>query len=41
MMQLLCGEVATAPVREYGKTEVNIDSNSKLLANVSDKQSVG
>lgn len=37
MMQLLGGEVATAPVREYGKTEVNIDSNSKLLANVSDK----
>lgn len=34
---LLGGKVATAPVSEYGKTEVNIDTTSKLFAGVSPK----
>ena len=34
---LLGGKVATAPVSEYGKTEVNIDTASKLFAGVSPK----
>ena len=34
---LLGGEVATAPVREYGKTEVDVNSSSKLFKDVSAK----
>ena len=34
---LLGGKVATAPVSEYGKTEVDIDNTSKLFAGVSPK----
>ncbi len=34
---LLGGKVATAPVSEYGKTEVDIDTASKLFAGVSPK----
>ncbi len=37
MMYTLGGEVSTAPVREYGKTEVNVDTSSKLFGNVSEK----
>ncbi|MDA3731055.1 glutamine-hydrolyzing GMP synthase [Niameybacter massiliensis] len=33
---LLGGKVATAPVSEYGKTEVKVDTTSKLFENVSD-----
>ena len=32
---LLGGKVATAPVSEYGKTEVNVDNTSKLFEGVS------
>lgn len=35
MSYLLGGKVATAPVSEYGKTEVNVDNNSKLFKEVS------
>ena len=34
---LLGGTVKTAPVSEYGKTEVNVDSTSKLFEGVLDK----
>ena len=34
---LLGGTVKTAPVSEYGKTEVDVDNSSKLFAGVSDK----
>ncbi len=34
---LLGGEVATAPVREYGKTEVDVNSSSKLFKDVKEK----
>lgn len=34
MAYLLDGKVATAPVSEYGKTEVNVDTSSKLFENV-------
>lgn len=34
---LLGGRVETAPVSEYGKTEVNVDTTSKLFENVSPK----
>ena len=37
MMHLLGGTVEKAPVREYGKIEVNVDTNSKLFTNVSPK----
>ncbi|MBQ9984168.1 MAG: glutamine-hydrolyzing GMP synthase [Lachnospiraceae bacterium] len=37
MSYMLAGEVATAPVSEYGKTEVDIDTNSVLFENVSEK----
>ncbi len=37
MMHTLGGEVSTAPVREYGKTEVNVDTSSRLFGNVSEK----
>lgn len=34
---MLGGKVATAPVSEYGKTEVTVDGNSAILDGVSDK----
>ena len=34
---LLGGKVATAPVSEYGKTEVEVDTDSKLFEGVSPK----
>ncbi len=37
MAYLLGGKVATAPVSEYGKTEVDVDTASKLFADVSTK----
>ncbi len=37
MAHMLGGKVATAPVSEYGKTEVDVDKNSVLFQNVSDK----
>lgn len=37
MMHLLGGHVDTAPEREYGKTEVNVNTASKLFAGVSEK----
>ena len=35
MMHTLGGEVSTAPVREYGKTEVQIETDGKLFKDVS------
>ena len=35
MAYMLGGQVTTAPVSEYGKTEVTIDGNSKILEGVS------
>ena len=37
MMHLLGGKVEKAPVREYGKIEVNVDTESKLFTDVSPK----
>ena len=37
MSYVLGGKVATAPVSEYGKTEVDIDTTSEIFKNVSDK----
>ena len=37
MAHLLGGKVSTAPVSEYGKTEVEIDQKSLLFKNVSEK----
>ena len=37
MSYVLGGSVKTAPVSEYGKTEVDVDSTSKLFAGVNDK----
>ncbi len=37
MMHVLGGKVEKAPVREYGKTEVMVDTASKLFHNVSEK----
>ena len=37
MSYMLGGSVATAPVSEYGHTEVEVDTTSKLFKNVSDK----
>lgn len=34
MSYMLGGSVSTAPVSEYGKTEVNVDTTSKLFENV-------
>ncbi|MBK1810487.1 glutamine-hydrolyzing GMP synthase [Clostridium sp. YIM B02505] len=34
MAHILGGKVATAPVREYGKTNVNLDSTSKLFKDI-------
>ena len=36
MAHVLGGKVDTAEVREYGKTEVNIDTSSKIFENVSE-----
>ncbi len=36
MAYMLGGKVSTAPVSEYGHTEVNVDTTSKLFENVSD-----
>ena len=35
MNHLLGGKVSTAPVREYGKTEVHFDTTGKMFTNVS------
>lgn len=37
MMHVLGGRVTKAPVREYGKIEVNVDRSSRLFGNVSEK----
>lgn len=37
MAHMLGGKVATAPVSEYGKTEVAVDTKSTIFKNVSDK----
>ena len=37
MAHMLGGKVATAPVSEYGKTEVSVATDAKLFANVSEK----
>ena len=37
MMHLLGGKVEVAPVREYGKIEVTVDTSSALFENVSEK----
>ncbi|MEG1550537.1 MAG: glutamine-hydrolyzing GMP synthase [Ruthenibacterium sp.] len=37
MMHLLGGKVCPAPEREYGKTEVTVDTHSKLFDGVSEK----
>ena len=37
MMHQLGGHVCKAPVREYGKIEVTVDTNSRLFENVSPK----
>ena len=37
MSYVLGGKVATAPVSEYGKTEVDIDTTSEIFKNVSDR----
>ncbi|MGL5416023.1 MAG: glutamine-hydrolyzing GMP synthase [Clostridium sp.] len=37
MSHLLGGKVATAPVREYGKTELNIKNSSRLFEGINEK----
>lgn len=37
MSHMLGGKVATAPVSEYGKTEVEVNTDSKIFTNVSSK----
>ncbi len=37
MMHVLGGRVTKAPVREYGKIEVDVDRSSRLFGNVSEK----
>ncbi|MCM1161999.1 MAG: glutamine-hydrolyzing GMP synthase [Roseburia sp.] len=37
MMHTLGGEVSTAPVREYGKTEVSVDTSGKMFGGISEK----
>ena len=37
MMHTLGGEAATAPVSEYGKTEVSIDTTGKMFKDISEK----
>ena len=41
MAHVLGGSVATAPVSEYGKTEVNVDVKSKYLKGCKTRLSVG
>ena len=36
MTHLLGGKVSKAPVREYGRTEINVSTTSKLFQNISD-----
>ena len=36
MAHMLGGSVATAPVSEYGKTEVKVDTNSKIFSDVNE-----
>ena len=38
MSYMLGGKVETAPVREYGKTEINLDSTSKLFKGIDEKE---
>ncbi len=38
MAHLLGGKVATAPVREYGKTNVTLDNSSKLFAGIEEDE---
>ncbi len=37
MAHTLGGKVSTAPVREYGKTEINLDNSSRLFNGISEK----
>ena len=37
MMHLLGGTVEKAPVREYGKIEVTVDTTSQLFTDISEK----
>ncbi|MGL6218686.1 MAG: glutamine-hydrolyzing GMP synthase, partial [Lacrimispora sphenoides] len=37
MAYMLGGKVATAPVSEFGKTEVDVETDSKILENISSK----
>ncbi|MBY0754569.1 glutamine-hydrolyzing GMP synthase [Clostridium sardiniense] len=37
MAHTLGGKVATAPVREYGKTEINLDNSSRLFKGIDSK----
>lgn len=37
MAHTLGGKVATAPVREYGKTEINLDNSSRLFKGIGSK----
>lgn len=41
MSHLLGGRVDTAPVREYGKSHVNLDNSSKLFKGIEKKKFVG
>lgn len=38
MAHMLGGSVETAPVREYGKCEINLDINSKLFSGIEEKE---
>ena len=38
MAHMLGGKVATAPVREYGKTEIKLDCKSKLFNGINEKE---
>lgn len=37
MAHTLGGKVSTAPVREYGKTEINLDNSSRLFKGINEK----
>ena len=41
MAYMLGGKVATAPVSEYGKTEVDVEPGSRILENVVLRRSAG
>ena len=41
MMLVLGGKVEKAPVREYGKTQVHVDSTSPLFADVAESTIAG